>query len=64
MCLHAIGGRYQLQGVTDCISEVYEFDSARNAFSASKHKVRSWTLEQRWKLVKAMVVVEEEQEIT
>ena len=55
MCLHAIGLRYQLTGVTDCIAKVYEFDVARNAFTPDN--VRSWTemLEEKWKLVKAIV---------
>ena len=55
MCLYAIGLRYQLTGVTDCIAKVYEFDVARNAFSPDN--VRSWTemLEEKWKLVKAIV---------
>ena len=55
MCLHAIGDRYQLQGVTDCISKVSEFDVVRNNFSA--RSVLSWKeqVEQKWKLVKSIV---------
>ena len=55
MCLHAIGGRYQLQGVTDCISKVHDLEVARNAFTPGKVRIWTETLEEKWKRVKTIV---------